>query len=1053
MRNIEPILGLIIILSCACGALYEIIWARQLILFFGSPVFAVSAVLSALVGGLGLGSFYFGRLADGETRPLRVYAFLGVGLGIFALIFPTLLDILNAICVLIYRGLSTDFYLLSWIRFVLSCTVLLIPSTLIGGALLLLGRSAKERCAGFRADRLFTINMLSASIGCIAVGFFLIQLLGLQSSIYLGVAINLILAGVAFSLDRSWSETSVDFQQNANDESEPSATGEMRRVVLWTFAVSGFCAIGYAVLWTRLLTAFLGSTGHAFSVTLTALLLGVTAGSFLSAAIGRRVKPLINLFGLIQIAVGLSIVALIPAFGNLSGISRGLQAAFGAGRVWEFVAGILLMIVPAILIGASFPLARRICAAAESQSAVYPFSTIGALLGSLCTGFILIPLIGIRPSLILTAGLNAVIGCALILRSAEKSQLFSGTAIGGTILTGGVGLMVLLWGSSPPFLKNGTFWAQRVNDTLVEYTETVDANITTFMDAQGVHRIYIDNDEIADTSRRGSTLHRIIAHLPLLLHPNPDRGLVLGFAMGITSHTMTQHDVRVDTVENPNGLIEAARKHFTDVNHNVLDSSLFNCVVNDERNYLLMTSKRYDVISMGARHPLMSSRSSNLYTADFYRWCKRILTEDGIICQWIPLKRLPETHLKIILRTFVEVFPNATVWYKYTPDFAILIGTPERLKINYQRFMERAQSPRVHEALAVDDLDGMSLLDSFMMGEKAVRAYAGDGPVHTDNHPHLEFVQLRALANTTHINIAGLAKYRERCTSYLANYGRTMSDKIEVRKRIDLYFDATQKLIEGQIEYAKGEYEKAVGVLNQAVAINPDDNTIRYNLGAAVELATKDYQEELNRTEKALKQALQSSPHDVQKQVELGITHELQGELAKSANAFEEALKYDPNRLELYSLLGPIYERQERYDEALRTYQRLEQLEPNLPAIIFGAMASIYHFHKKMLPEALQYAQKALAADADSWRVHNLLGAIYTDKKEFEQAAGAFKAAMQLAPNEPMPHSDLAKAYLAQGRYDEALESANTAIRLAPRDPYLQEQRRQIESAIAADQE
>ena len=1053
MRNIEPILGLIIILSCACGALYEIIWARQITLFFGSPVFAMSAVLGALAGGLGLGSFYFGRLAAKEKRSLRLYAFLGAGLGIFALIFPTLLDILNAICVLVYRGLGATFYPLSWIRLVLSFIVLLIPSTLMGGMLLLLSRTAKERCAGFRADRLFIISTLAASVGCIATGFFLIQFLGLQNSIYLGVATNLILAGIAFGLDRSWHETSADSQQNGSAESETASTREMWRLLLWTFAVSGFCAMAYAILWIRILISFLGNPAYAFSVMLIAGLLGIAVGSLVFAAIARRIQQVINLFGLVQIGIGLSVVALIPAFGNLYGISRGLQAAFGIARFWELVAGIVLMIVPTILIGASFPLARRICAAAESPPSVYAFSTIGALLGSLCAGFILMPLIGIRPSHILTAGLNAVIGCVLIVRNTEKSQLFSGTAIGGTILTGGVGLMVLLWGNSPPFLKNGTFWPQRVTDTLVAHTEAVDANIATFMDDQGIHRIYVDNDEIADTSRRGSASHRIIAHLPLLLHPNPERGLILGFGMGITAHTMTQHDVRVDAVENPNGLIEVARKYFADVNHNVLDSSLFNYMVNDARNYLLMTPKRYDVISLGALHPLVSSRVPNLHTADFYRRCKRILTEDGIICQWIPLKRLPETHLKMILRTFVEVFPNATIWYKYTPDFAILIGTPERLKINYQRLMERTQIPRVHAALAVDNLDGISLLDSFLMGEKAVRAYAGDGPIHTDNHPHLEFYQPRTLVNTIQVNIEGLAKHRERATPYLANYGRTMSDKIEVRKRIDLYFDATQKLIEGQIEYAKGEYEKAVGVLNQAVAINPDDYTIRDNLGAAVALANKDYQQELKQTEKALKQALQSNPRDAQKQVELGITYELQGELAKSAGAFEEALKYDPNRIELYSLLGPIYERQERYDEALRTYQRLEQLEPNLPAIIFGAMASIYHFHKKMLPEALQYAQKALEADADSWRVHNLIGVIYTDKQEFGDAVDAFKDAMRLAPNQPMPHSDLAKAYLAQGRYNEALESVNTAIRLAPREPYLQEQRRQIQAAMASTKE
>ena len=1048
MRNIEPILGLIIVFSCACSVLYEVIWARQLILFFGSPVFAISTVLSALVGGLGLGGFCFGRLADREKRPLRLYAFLGVGLGIFALIFPTLLEILNAICVLIYRGLAAEFYPLSWIRFVLSCVVLLIPSMLMGGMLLLLSRSAKERCAGFRANRLFTIGTLAASIGCIAAGFFLIQFSGLQNSVYLGVVINLALAGVAFGLDRSWSEISVELQQDISDESGISPTGEMWRLLLWTFAVSGFCAMAYAVLWTRILVSFLGNAAYAFSVTLTTLLLGIAVGSLLFAAIARRIQSFGNLFGLVQIGIGLSVVALIPAFGNLYGISRGLQAAFGVGRFWEFVAGFIPMIVPTILIGGSFPLGRQICAAAESRSAVHSFSTIGALLGSLCAGFILIPLIGVRPSLLLTAGLNAVVGCVLILRNTEKSQLVSGTAIGGTILTGGVGLMVLLWGSSPPFLKNGTFWTQRINDTLVGHTETVDANITTFMDDQGTHRIYVDNDEITYASRQGSTSHRIIAHLPLLLRPNPKRALVLGFGMGVTSHTMTQHDVRVDVVENPKGLIESARKHFADVNHNILDSSLFNHTANDERNYVLMTPKRYDVISIGALHPLASSRGANLYSANFYKWCRRILTEDGIICQRIPLKRLPETHLKMIVRTFIEVFPNTTIWYKYTPDFVLLIGTPERLKINYQRFMEKAQSPRIHQALAVDDLDGMALLDSFVMGEKAAQAYAGDGPIHTDNHPSLEFFQPRALVNTTHKNIEGLAKYRERATPYLANYGRTMSDKIEVRKRIDLYFDATQKLIEGQIEYAKGQYEKAVGILNQAVAINPDDYTIRYNLGAAVELANKDYQEELKQTEKVLKQALQVNPQDVQKQVELGITYELQGELAKSAGAFEEALKYEPNRLELYSLLGPIYERQERYDEALRTYQRLEKLDPNLPAIIFGAIASIYHFHKKMLPEALQYAQKALAVDANSWRLHNLLGVIYTDRKEFGQAVDAFKAAMRLAPTQPMPHSDLAKVYLAQGKYDEALKSVDAAIRIAPRDSYFQEQRRQIQAAM-----
>ena len=140
VRNIRPILWLIFFFSGACGLIYEVIWARQLMLFFGSSVFAVSTTLSAFMAGLGLGSFYFGRLANREGRPLRLYALLEVGIGVFALIWPLLLGMLNAIYILAYRGLNAEFYSLSLIRFVLSFLVLLVPSTLMGGTLPVLSR-------------------------------------------------------------------------------------------------------------------------------------------------------------------------------------------------------------------------------------------------------------------------------------------------------------------------------------------------------------------------------------------------------------------------------------------------------------------------------------------------------------------------------------------------------------------------------------------------------------------------------------------------------------------------------------------------------------------------------------------------------------------------------------------------------------------------------------------------------------------------------------------------------------------------------------------------
>ena len=262
-----------------------------------------------------------------------------------------------------------------------------------------------------------------------------------------------------------------------------------------------------------------------------------------------------------------------------------------------------------------------------------------------------------------------------------------------------------------------------------------------------------------------------------------------------------------------------------------------------------------------------------------------------------------------------------------------------------------------------------------------------------------------------------------------------------------IYFDATQKLIEGQIAYAKGQYDRAVGSFNQGVTINPDDNTIRYNLGVAAGLIREDEQQELKQLEQVVKQVLAQDPDDAQGYIQLAVIYEGQGKLAEAADALENALKRERNRPDVYLMLGPIYERQERYNEALDAYQRLEALDANLPAPIFAVMASIYYY-KKMMPNALEYARKALKADASSWRAHYLLGSIHADENDTKKALDSFKRAIKLAPNEPGPYSDLAKLHFAQRRYDEALKSIDQAIRLAPNEPTFREQRRQIQETV-----
>ena len=1043
MRYIRPIVWLIFILSGASGLIYEVIWMRQLTLIFGSTVFATSTVLTAFMAGLALGSYYFGRKIDESTQsPLRIYALLEAGIGVFCLVWPLILAALGAIYVLVHRNVTSEFYTLSLIRFALTFAVILIPSTLMGGTLPVLTRFFVKRLEqlGTNIGILYALNTFGAVVGTVAAGFFLIEALGIRWTLGVGIAINFAVAAVALVLAQKASGTEdvsnqpsavsrqqenlveeTEILQSTNTESrEPMADSHL---ALWAIGISGFCALAYEVLWTRIMVFFLGSTTYAFATMLAAFLFGIALGSMVFSRWVDRIRQPIAVFGTVQLGIGLFALILMPAFEELYGMSQAFQSTFGASRFWAFFSCFLVMCLPTFLMGASFPLVTKIYTGNARQLGrsignVYAVNTVGSILGAFCAGFILIPLLGIRPSIVLTVALNTGIGCLLVLRSGRLTEtwrsLLQGIGIGMPVLNVGLAAVLLLTVNQPLFLKSTIFKTQRPGDTLIDYNEEVDATVTTLKDDEGVYRLYVDTNQAADASRWDSPSHRVIAHLPLLLHPRPKQALVVGFGMGLTSHSITQHGVRVDAIELSSGVISAAQKHFTHVNGNVFENPLFSYRLNDGRNHILMTKTKYDMISTGIIHPLVSAGSSNIYTADFYRLCRRILSEDGIMCQWVPLHRLPERHYKMIVRTFIEVFPHTTLWYKYTPDFVILIGTPEPLRIDYKNFMARAQIASIREGLAADDLDGRSLLDSFMMGPETVRKYAGIGPIHTDNRPRLEFFRGADLVGTTMQNVKGMSEYRERVLPYLTNYGATLAEKRIVRERLDTYFRATQRLIRGQIAYASGQYQNAASLMNDAVEINPVDETIRYNFGVVAGLIREGEQEELRQIEKQVQQTMAQNPGDIQGHLHLATLYEMQGELGKATRELEELLRLDPKRFEVYLLLGPLYERQERYKDALRTYERLERQETTtrLPAPIFAAMAGL-HLQLENVKEAERYGKKGIAADANSWRSYYILGNVYAamnqPQKQIESYSNALEAIDEIARVSADP-SDLLSA-------------------------------------------
>jgi spermidine synthase len=550
---------------------------------------------------------------------------------------------------------------------------------------------------------------------------------------------------------------------------------------------------------------------------------------------------------------------------------------------------------------------------------------------------------------------------------------------------------------------------------LLFYKEGIDASVTVVDDPQGVRRAFVDANQAAEDSRWDLPSHSVIGHLPILLHPDPKTALVIGFGMGVTSWSISRHGVQVDAIEISPGIVEANR-YFSKINHNVLDDPLVNLIVDDGRNYALTTDKKYDMISTGIIHPLVSANSAGFYTTDFYRLCKEILTppsippaggrenRGGIMCQWVPLHRLPEEHYKMIIRTFKAVFPHTTLWYKYTPDFSILIGTPERLKINYLDFRRRMGKESVKADLeAVNMADPLSLLDSFMMDEDTIDQYVGHGPLHTDKRPRMEFFGPQS-SGTTYPNLLGMSKFKKSVFPFLTNMG----DDSDMKDRLQQYFRATQYTIAGQLFYVRGEFENSIRQYHMASSINPQDDNAKWLADHVQKLMDEADIEEY-------REIARLNPHLATARAGLGLLYQRHGMIDEAITEMEAAIQLDPGLAVARINLSVMYQKKGMIDEAIEQLKNLVGTQSG-SAVVHGRLGELYREKARSLEQRAE--QEGLSS---------------TLSDLYSQAEAEFKKALELDPDMALAHHSLAILYLQQGgKLDDALASARRAVQLTP---------------------
>ena len=741
-RHPQWLLPLLLVLffgSGACALVYQVMWLRLLSLVFGVTVYAASTVLASFMAGLGAGSIIAGRLSSRISRPLAAFGIAEALVGITAFATPFLLDALTTVWIAVHPALPKSLAVLTVIRFVIAFLLLIVPTSMMGATLPLVIKSAvsSEARVGGRIGVLYAINTAGAIAGALIAGFYFISEIGVARSFQIAAATNILIAIVAIAAGyvippAALSERSADEAGRTRVEGVQS-TPSQQRLVLWTFFVSGLMSLALEIVWFRTLVIFLRPTAYAFTIMLACVLAGIAIGSAIAAPLLRRRRDWIPILAGIQCVIGF---AAVLSFNMLARAQRAIDAAtpwfdwLGINTYLAplVVSSLIAMLPTTILLGLAFPIGLTFWAGddpnddtSRKAGTFYSLNVLGAILGSVLAGFILLPQLGTRTSLIVVAAL-ATISSMLLAISERKTNPSMSVALGV------VAPMLFLIGARAavdPF--DIAFDRFHRSESLVWREEGAQTTVAVH-DRGGnppMRVMYLDGNHQANDSPGTAFVHHRIGALPAMLHPNPLTALVVGLGGGATPGAVARHDLQVDVVELSKAVV-AGSDHFKHINFNLLDRPNVKLHVDDGRNFLLMSKKKYDVITADIILPRHAGAGS-LYSREYYELVRNALADDGLAMQWNGGDS--ETEYKLLMRTFVSVFPHTTLW----GDGSLMLGSKVPFTLSQSAYETR------RGAFEQFQWDLPTLKRIYIAGPDEIREFVGDGPILTDDKPVIEY--------------------------------------------------------------------------------------------------------------------------------------------------------------------------------------------------------------------------------------------------------------------------------------------------------------------------
>jgi spermidine synthase len=748
-----PVLLLLFVGSGCSALIYEIVWFQLLQLVIGSSAVSLAVLLGTFMGGTCLGSVALPRLVPARRHPLRVYALLELGIGLIGLAvlygMPAADQLYGANG---GRGFGGIF-----LRGAVCGVFLLPPTVLMGGTLPAIARwvgSGPERVPWL--GYFYGANIAGAVFGCLLAGFYLLRVHDMETATYVAVAVNgtVALAGLALAALAPAPEPSDKPGRSGGPKTEP-APGSAARAPRWgmvhlVIGLSGLCALSAEVVWTRLLSLLLGGTVYTFSIILAVFLTGLGIGSSIGSLLARTTaetgggRPRLLLGGCqLLLAGAIAWTALILAQSlPYWPINPSLSPSPWFNFQLDLVRCVWAILPATILWGASFPLALASIAspgqdAGRVVGGVYAANTIGAILGAAGSSLVLIAWLGTKDSQRLLIGLSAAAAFLTLLVPlwrfrAGKSAALEIRVVGTVGLAASIGLAAwwLARGVAEvpgQLVAYGRSLPSRLDQAEVLYMgEGMNASVAVTRLADGTRNFHVSGKIEASTEPQDMRLQRMLGHLPALLHPRPRSVLVVGCGAGVTLGSFVPHpDVeRIVLCEIEPLIPKVVAHHFAEENYHVLSDSRLTVVYDDARHHVRTTPDTFDIITSDPIHPWVKG-AATLYTKEYFELCKRHLNPGGVVTQWVPLYESDLDTVKSEIATFMEAFPDGTVWSNDLNGKGydlVLLGQVPAAPIDIeelQQRLERDDHGRV--ARSLKDVGFRGAID-------LLATYAGQGP-------------------------------------------------------------------------------------------------------------------------------------------------------------------------------------------------------------------------------------------------------------------------------------------------------------------------------------